>query len=378
MKVLAFNGSPRGKRGNTDRILQPFMEGARAAGAETETICLKDLKIKPCLGCFTCWTKTPGVCVQKDDMPILLEEIRHADITVYATPLYIFTVSGLMKNFMDRYIPLLNPHIIKRREHYTHPRRYEDMPRSRVVLISNCGFPERHHFSGLVETFHRFTDDPDSELVATILCSMGELLRRPELQDFLGWYYEAARKAGSEVVELGHITPETQAILDKELMSLDVFLSVANAYWESQIAAPEREKGAVEPGQPLQPPTALSTTLRGAISGMPLVFDIQAAGNLQAVIQFDVSGEEPGQYYLRINEGKCSAFEGKHPGPTLTIHTPSEVWMAISRGELDGAQAMMQGSYTIDGDLNLLIRLKDLFPGVPAASGADKQIQKEK
>jgi putative sterol carrier protein len=100
---------------------------------------------------------------------------------------------------------------------------------------------------------------------------------------------------------------------------------------------------------------------------MALVFNAEAAGDLEAVVQFDVSGEEPGQYYLRIAEGKCTAFEGKHPNPTLTIHTPSEVWLAISRGELDGAQAMIQGKYTIEGDLGLLIRFRELFSVAPKA-----------
>lgn len=252
MKVLAFNGSQRGKRSNTDRILQPFLEGARDAGAEAEVIYLKDFEIKSCLGCFTCWTKTPGVCVQKDDMSLLLGKMRHTDIVVYATPLYIFTVSGLMKNFMDRHVPLSDPHILKRGEHYAHPPRYEGVKR-RIVLISNCGFPERENFSALVEMFHHFTDDPDSELVATILRPMGELLGQPVLQPSLSWYYEAVRHAGREVVELGHITPETQAILDRELMPVETYVMMANMYWDSQIAKPEAEKETAEPGQPLPP-----------------------------------------------------------------------------------------------------------------------------
>jgi len=368
MKILAFNGSPRGKRSNTDRILHPFLEGAMEAGAETEIIYLKDLEIKPCLGCFTCWTKTPGVCVQKDDMAPLLEKMRLADIAVYATPLYIFTVSGLMKNLMDRYLPLLDPHIVKRGEHYGHPPRYEDENR-RIVLIANCGFPERDNFSGLVETFYRFTDDPDSELMATILCPMGELLGQSALQDSLRWYYEAVRNAGNEVVELGHITPETQAILDREIVPMEVFLSMANAYWDSQIAAPKAKKETVEHGRPLSLPATAPITLQDMIAGMPLNFNAEAAGDLQAVMQFDIGGEEPGQYYLQIAEGRCVAFEGKHPSPTLTIHAPSEVWMAISRGELDGTQAMMQGKYSIEGDLNLLIRFNELFSG----AGADER-----
>ena len=84
-----------------------------------------------------------------------------------------------------------------------------------MVLISNCGYPERQHFSGLVETFRCFTADPDSELAATILCAAGELLKQPALQEGLHWYFEAARRAGREVVEQGRITPETQEALDR-------------------------------------------------------------------------------------------------------------------------------------------------------------------
>ncbi len=379
MEILAINGSPRGKKSNTDRILQPFLEGAREAGAETETVYLKDKTIKPCLGCFTCWTKTPGVCVHKDDdMPALLEKLRQADVVVYATPLYIFTVTAQMKAFMDRYIPMLQPFIIERDGQYIHPPRYESR-HSKVVLISNCGFPERHHFSGLEETFRCFTANPDSELVGAILCAGGELLKQPALQESVQWYIEAARRAGREVVEQGRIAPETQETLDRPLVKDPaVYSRMTNAYWNSVVVRPEEEAGPEEDemGTRLPPPTSRDT-MRDMIAGMALVFNPGEAGDpsagsgqapsagsgqaLQAVAQFDVSGDEPGQYYLRIAEGECTAFEGTHPEPTLTIHTPSEVWLRISRGELDGAQAMMSGQYTVEGDLGLLMRFDKLF-----------------
>ena len=85
---------------------------------------LKDKKINPCLGCYTCWFRTPGTCVHQDDMPELLERRRHSDIIVYATPLYVYTVSGMMKDFMDRGLPLAMPHIVKYGDRYGHPRRY--------------------------------------------------------------------------------------------------------------------------------------------------------------------------------------------------------------------------------------------------------------
>lgn len=374
MKILAINGSPRGPSGNTDRILQPFLAGARAAGAATETVYLKDLDIRPCLGCFTCWTRTPGVCVHKDDMAALLPRLRQADVVVYATPLYVFTVSGLMKNFMDRELPNLDPHIIRRGDHYIHPPRHSDRPeKQKIVLISNCGFPERHHFSALVETFRRFTDNPDTELAATILCAGGELLAHSALTESLRWYTDAARRAGEELVRYGHILPETQAVLDTPLAEPDVYARMANLWWDSQIPqAGVRETSPAEAvTESLSPPVVLPVreggqgpqTCREAVLGMATVFNPAAAGDLRADIQFIVTGDAPGVYVLHIRDGRCTAHEGTVPHPTMTIHTSSEVWLKIARGELSGQTAYVKGMYRVEGDFGLLLRLGDLFSG---------------
>jgi putative sterol carrier protein len=100
---------------------------------------------------------------------------------------------------------------------------------------------------------------------------------------------------------------------------------------------------------------------RDTIAGMPTVFSAKAAGDLAADIQFDVSGEEPGSYYLNIHKGTCTYHEGETESPSLTIHTPSEIWLAISRDEVDGQIAFMQQKYTVDGDFNLLMKLNQLF-----------------
>lgn len=371
MKLVAINGSPRGAKGNTERLLQPFLEGAREAGAATEVIYLKDKDIQHCKGCFTCWTKTPGVCVHRDDMPGLLEKLREADMVVYATPLYTYTVSGLMKDFMDRMIPLIQPYIVQRGHHFIHPPRYPRATPTKYVLISNAGFPQRHHFSALEETIRRLTDSPDSELGGMICCAGGELLHQPAMQDALVWYLEAAKTAGREVVEQGRISSQTQAILDRPLTDDPAaYANMANAWWESQgvekvdlgDSVPPSPPAAAQ-GAPLPPPQGRDT-MRDLVAGMAVVFNSKAANGLEAVIQFQVGGNDPGNYYLDIAGGKCQAYEGTHPSPRLTIITPAEVWMAISRGEMNGAGAMMTGKYSIKGDLGLLMRLDKLFsPG---------------
>jgi hypothetical protein len=109
---------------------------------------------------------------------------------------------------------------------------------------------------------------------------------------------------------------------------------------------------------PPGPPQALEPLLMG----MPLVFDRKAAGDTQATIQFCVSGAEAGNYHLRIAQGRCESFEGTASAPDLTVYTPDTVWLRIVRGELDGAQALQEGLYRMEGDLSLLMKMGEWFP----------------
>lgn len=232
MKVLAVNGSPRGAKGNTEVLLVEFLKGCEEAGAETETVYLKDKDIKHCEGCFTCWTKTPGKCVHKDDMEGLLDKVSEADVIVYATPLYVFTVTGIMKDFMDRKIPLVKGNIIKVGDKYSHPKRYEREHPVKNVLISNCGFPGNYNFSGLVETFNVMTK---GNLTAAILCGQGGILNaiktNSELQKLYEPFFSALRSAGREVISLGYVKAETQVILDNEVIDSELYVKNANENW---------------------------------------------------------------------------------------------------------------------------------------------------
>ncbi len=102
-------------------------------------------------------------------------------------------------------------------------------------------------------------------------------------------------------------------------------------------------------------------SFRDLIARMTDVFDPNAAGNLVANIQFRASGKEPGDYYLHIENGECTFKEGVSESPSVTIHTPSEVWVAINLGEMDGAQAFLQGKFRVEGDFGLLMRMQEIF-----------------
>ena len=112
----------------------------------------------------------------------------------------------------------------------------------------------------------------------------------------------------------------------------------------------------------------LKLNLRQTLEGMPLTFNSEAAAGLEATIQFDVSGAEPGVYHLSIANGESHFRAGPAESPTLTITTPSDVWLKISRGELSGQDALMQGLYTASGDLSLMLKMNTLFKSADDAS----------
>jgi len=233
MKILTINGSPRGEQGNTEVLIKAFLDGAREVGAETETVYLKDKQIANCRGCFGCWSTTPGVCVHKDDMPELLEKVLQSDIAILASPLYIYTVTGLMKTFMDRLLPMAQPYIEVEDGLCNHPPRYPNAASRSIVLISNSGFPSQEHFSGLKETFKCWIRNGNRGLAGMICCAGGALLQVPELSGYFNWYLDAVRQAGREVVQNGVIADETQSALDRPLVGdIKLYAEQVNAFWE--------------------------------------------------------------------------------------------------------------------------------------------------
>lgn len=234
MKITAINGSPRGDKGNTHIMVEAFLSGAKKGGAEVENIILAGKNIKGCTGCFSCWVKTPGKCVIPDDMEKLLEKAINSDIVIFATPLYVDNVTGLMKNFMDRMIPGIEPYFAKD-EHgeSRHVVRGKKIPK--IIAMSNCGLPEQSQFAVLRVLFARMTRNMHTELIAEIYRGEGDFLRLNEarLQPIIDKYKETLEKAGYQIATDGKISQEVSQELDKPLIPYDIYLRHATRHWDA-------------------------------------------------------------------------------------------------------------------------------------------------
>lgn len=241
MKVTVFNGSPRGRKSNSHLIAEPLLEGAREAGAETDEVFLIEKDIKQCLGCFSCWSATPGRCVLDDDMSELLEVYLDSDFAGLATPVYNMYMTGLLKNFTDRFLPLATPHIQRSDDGtFYHEGRVKRFPRQ--FFIANSGFPGAHNFEVLQTFFSVVKRMSPGSVVLEIYRNSGEALQagdeeHPQLDARIDAFREALRQAGREIVTHGQVAEETVKQLHTQLISDEEYMAAANRFWDQQLAA---------------------------------------------------------------------------------------------------------------------------------------------
>lgn len=231
MKIFAVNGSPRGKDGNTSVLVDAFLRGAQLAGAETIQVFLAEKEIRHCKGCFSCWMNTPGQCVIQDDMAGILKQGAGADVFVLATPLYFDNISGMLKVFMDRSIVMGDPRFEKDEQGESRHVQPTNISSPKLMLISNCGFPERSHFQVISHWINRAALNMRTEVIGEIYATQGGFLRSrqsPELLPIIDNYLHVLVQAGEEIVTLGHVKEETEKRLAQNFIPDEIYIREAN------------------------------------------------------------------------------------------------------------------------------------------------------
>ena len=100
MKVLGINGSPKGSKSQTLRLVKATMHGAQKAGADIEFVDVCKLNIKYCIACGSCFLR--GECVHDDDFKKLLAKMLASDGIILGSPVYINSVTAQLKTVLDR------------------------------------------------------------------------------------------------------------------------------------------------------------------------------------------------------------------------------------------------------------------------------------
>ena len=365
MKILLINGSPKGKRSNSLKLAYSFIEGFKneyTGNEERESISIDELhvasmEIAACKGCFACWQKTPGVCCIKDDMQTVIEKLIEADLILWSFPLYYFNVPGILKNLIDRQLPMSLPFMSSKQDGYgsgSHDSRY-DMEGKRHVLISTCGFYSADgNYDSVSRMFDHFLGKGN---YTTIFCGQGELFRVKELSARTDEYLASVKCAGSEYAITGTISEETDAILHTLLYPRDVFEKMADASWGISKTTGEKE------------PDDLVFTRQ-----MAALYKKDAYDGKERVLEIHFTDLDH-TYQIRLSKTGSEVFTDGSLSSTTHIDTPFTVWSAISRGEIGGAEALGKQMYTVSGDFSLMIDWDKFFGSTSGVKKTEKAPQ---
>src|SRR5512136_1224077 len=132
ISVLGVSGSPH-RHGNTETLLDSFLDGAKTAGASVEKVVLRDLDYSPCRGCNACH-KT-GECIVRDDAIALFDKILKADAIAVASPIYSMGITAELKGLIDRGQYLWARKFILKTLYFTN----EHIQRHKGIFISTAG-----------------------------------------------------------------------------------------------------------------------------------------------------------------------------------------------------------------------------------------------
>jgi putative sterol carrier protein len=102
-------------------------------------------------------------------------------------------------------------------------------------------------------------------------------------------------------------------------------------------------------------------TIEEFLSQMTAAFRPEKAAGIDTTIQLKLTGSQEGEWYLTIKDSACTLTPGTVPAPKLTVNADSADFIKIFTGQLDGMQAFMQGKLRLGGDINLALKLMNLF-----------------
>ncbi|MCJ7773616.1 MAG: NAD(P)H-dependent oxidoreductase [Desulfobacterales bacterium] len=354
MKVFAVNSSARtGDVSKTETMLDCLVQGMREQGADVDVINLRKKKSRYCLGCFTCWTKTPGRCVHKDDMTAeLFPKYRDCDLCILATPLFHYTVNAQMKTFIERTLPISLPFFEFQNGVTRHPARHEPPP---VVMISVAGFPELSVFNQISSYANYLFGD---RLVAEIYRTSSEMISASSTKRAITDIFEATIQGGRELVINRNISDETMARMTAQITDFEQMAPIGNLMWQTCI-----DEGVTLGDFQKKNMVPRPDSIKTFITIMKIGFNPAKTDNVKAIIQFNFSGKEKGNCHLAIEKSTLITETGPAENPDLTIDTPFDLWMDILTGKADGQQMFMDQKYSVSGNLELLIKFREFFGG---------------
>lgn len=228
MKILVLNGSPK-KKSDTMRMTDAFLRGLNAEDKhEVTVINVIDKHIKPCLGCFGCWQRTDGQCVQQDDdQNEILRLISKSELLILSFPLYCYSMPSHLKAVIDRLLPLSHMTMHVEDDRVVHDANEQTYNRSlRVLMLCGCGFPSfEDNFAPMRKQFSLMFPGYSQAVCVSEAPLFNTPLAAPVAEPLLARF----TAAGEEYDRTGRLSDETIAALEVPMISAEEYLRNVNA-----------------------------------------------------------------------------------------------------------------------------------------------------
>lgn len=224
MKILVFNGSPKKEKSDTMHITRAFLEGMNdISPQETCQIDVIDRNIEFCRGCFAC-KMNGGTCVIEDDMRSILESILESELLLFSFPLYCYGMPAMLKNLIDRTMPLSSMAMTRVDGRYAHVGQ-RDFSHLKYLMICGCGFPNsRRNFEPAVEQFKLMF--PRSHTIITVPES--PMFNAPEAVVVTAPRLEIVKEAGRQYAANGTIAAELLAEIGSPMIPEEMYAEIVN------------------------------------------------------------------------------------------------------------------------------------------------------
>jgi multimeric flavodoxin WrbA/putative sterol carrier protein len=355
-KMLFLRANPR-KTGFSEGLFNLFVNGAREF-ADVIDIDLTTEKISPCLGCYHCWTNTPGICIQQDAMKSIIDHFKTADLLVIATPLYAFDVSSYCKMFLERSFPLIAPGIVLNKNSTEFNKlRFPDCKPSSMAVLLVGGLKSAVHSAGALKILESYAEGFGMKFGGALVRTESFILQ------FAGTKPKTVKNIEHAFFQAGAAFAESECISkeisDKAALQLapdmEYFEKYSNIYWQYALEVSTRG-GPIDDAKELtnRDPWILMHEMSRSI-------DPVATRGLKALFQFEFS--DIGRVFtIAVDKGKSSISEMAVYNPDIIIKSNSTIWVGVLRRELDPLKQLSNGEIVLSGDKSLFRKLHLYFP----------------
>ncbi len=227
MKIVAIDSSLRKKEGFTHRMLQKIGEGVVKSGGDFEVIRLVEREIKDCIACDYCQQNRDMGCVfkEQDDVENIFLKIKESDLVIYATPVYGFQMSSLLKRFLERFYSLSNHKNFNiTQSGYIFPDVNRSICEKKFMVLISCDSIEKKSAENVISYFKNFAKFFDAECVGIIKRNFAWYFFEHKKSKNYNELFNGLRCMGEELVKREKVSKKAIKIVEKQVIPVPYFI----------------------------------------------------------------------------------------------------------------------------------------------------------